>query len=230
MRSPRSAAGTPLRRSARTRRAQPTGCSATSTAVRRRPPRTAILDAVRLGPIDDATAITADQLRGVVERQPSSAEAVPSAWWGDSDIAISGGVGAYQQPRPGVKTSSTAATSAGASRDTGACRPGVRAAVGPEMSWADIACGRWTASQEFSSGKPQENGAGLVVQSSCSDRRSRARTSALRSLSAVSSGSGVACEMSSGAVSALASSASSIILLERRTTESAGSCGQTAMR
>jgi hypothetical protein len=29
---------------------------------------TAILDAVRLGPVDDATAVTADQLRGVVER------------------------------------------------------------------------------------------------------------------------------------------------------------------
>ncbi len=29
---------------------------------------TAILDAVRLGPADDATAITAAQLRGVVER------------------------------------------------------------------------------------------------------------------------------------------------------------------
>ena len=29
---------------------------------------TAILDVVRLGPVDDATAITADQLRGVVER------------------------------------------------------------------------------------------------------------------------------------------------------------------
>nr|WP_158074403.1 hypothetical protein [Streptomyces sp. TSRI0281] len=29
---------------------------------------TAILDAVRLGPEDDATVITADQLRGVVER------------------------------------------------------------------------------------------------------------------------------------------------------------------
>src|SRR5690348_10303 len=29
---------------------------------------TAILDAVRLGPVDDATAVTAAQLRGVVER------------------------------------------------------------------------------------------------------------------------------------------------------------------
>lgn len=72
----------------RTRRAQRSGCSATSTAVRRRRRSsfragptpslavlepgatswTAILDAVRLGPADDATAITADQLRGVVER------------------------------------------------------------------------------------------------------------------------------------------------------------------
>lgn len=65
-----------------------------------------------------------------------------------------------------------------------------------------------------------------VVQSSCSDRTSRARTSDRRSLS----GAGVACEFSSGVASALASNASSIILLEQMTPDSAGPCGQTAMR
>ncbi|MFG2677217.1 transposase [Streptomyces sp. NPDC048445] len=69
-------------------RARRNGSSATSTAVRRRPRSssraglnpssrrlepgatswTATLDAVRLGPVDDATAVTAAQLRGVVER------------------------------------------------------------------------------------------------------------------------------------------------------------------
>ncbi|WP_443034209.1 transposase [Streptomyces sp. BE147] len=73
---------------ARTRRARRSACSATSTAGREQPRSsfpgwpysfvavlepgatswTAILDAVRLGPVDDATAITAAQLRGVVER------------------------------------------------------------------------------------------------------------------------------------------------------------------
>jgi hypothetical protein len=45
---------------------------------------TAILDAVRLGPADDATAITADQLRGVVERL------IAAGQWraGDPDIVI----------------------------------------------------------------------------------------------------------------------------------------------
>ncbi|MFE1522095.1 NF041680 family putative transposase [[Kitasatospora] papulosa] len=45
---------------------------------------TAILDAVRLGPADDATAITADQLRGVVERL------IGAGQWqaGDPDIVI----------------------------------------------------------------------------------------------------------------------------------------------
>lgn len=45
---------------------------------------TAILDAVRLGPADDATAITADQLRGVVERL------ITAGQWqaGDPDIVI----------------------------------------------------------------------------------------------------------------------------------------------
>ncbi|MFH9753051.1 transposase [Streptomyces griseus] len=71
----------------RTRRARPIDFSVTSMAVRRRRRSssragptlsavlepgatswTAILDAVRLGPVDDATAVTADQLRGVVER------------------------------------------------------------------------------------------------------------------------------------------------------------------
>ncbi len=45
---------------------------------------TAILDAVRLGPADDATAVTADQLRGVVERL------ITAGQWqaGDPDIVI----------------------------------------------------------------------------------------------------------------------------------------------
>ncbi|MFE5488323.1 NF041680 family putative transposase [Streptomyces sp. NPDC056527] len=43
---------------------------------------TAILDAVRLGPVDDATAITADQLRGVVERL------VTAGQWKAGDPAI----------------------------------------------------------------------------------------------------------------------------------------------
>ncbi|MFF3341321.1 transposase [Streptomyces flavidovirens] len=83
---------TPRRGCGRTHRARRTGCSATSTAGRRRPrssspdgptrssrrwrwaPRpggrswTQILDAVRLGPADDATAVTATQLRNVVQR------------------------------------------------------------------------------------------------------------------------------------------------------------------
>jgi hypothetical protein len=48
---------------------------------------TAVLDAVRLGPADDATAVTADQLRGVVERlitaghwQPGDPNIVIVAW------------------------------------------------------------------------------------------------------------------------------------------------------
>ncbi|WP_306943032.1 NF041680 family putative transposase [Streptomyces phaeochromogenes] len=45
---------------------------------------TAILDAVRLGPVDDATAVTAAQLRGVVERL------IAAGQWraGDPDIVI----------------------------------------------------------------------------------------------------------------------------------------------
>lgn len=43
---------------------------------------TAILDAVRLGPVDDATAITADQLRGVVERL------ITAGQWKAGDPAI----------------------------------------------------------------------------------------------------------------------------------------------
>ncbi|MFI6858145.1 transposase, partial [Streptomyces sp. NPDC050416] len=45
---------------------------------------TAILDAVRLGPVDDATAVTAAQLRGVVERL------IAGGQWraGDPDIVI----------------------------------------------------------------------------------------------------------------------------------------------
>jgi hypothetical protein len=45
---------------------------------------TAILDAVRLGPADDVTAVTADQLREVVERL------VAAGQWqaGDPDIVI----------------------------------------------------------------------------------------------------------------------------------------------
>ncbi|WUE61661.1 transposase [Streptomyces europaeiscabiei] len=43
---------------------------------------TAILDAVRLGPADDATAITADQLRGVVERL------ITAGQWQAGDPAI----------------------------------------------------------------------------------------------------------------------------------------------
>ncbi|GHI75424.1 hypothetical protein Sspor_09850 [Streptomyces spororaveus] len=43
---------------------------------------TAILDAVRLGPIDDATAITADQLRGVAERL------IAAGQWQAGDPAI----------------------------------------------------------------------------------------------------------------------------------------------
>ncbi|GAA3311855.1 hypothetical protein GCM10020295_82520 [Streptomyces cinereospinus] len=45
---------------------------------------TAILDAVRLGPVDDATAVTATQLRGVVERL------IAAGQWraGDPDIVI----------------------------------------------------------------------------------------------------------------------------------------------
>jgi hypothetical protein len=45
---------------------------------------TAILDAVRLGPVDDATAVTADQLRGVVERLITAGQWKP----GDPDITI----------------------------------------------------------------------------------------------------------------------------------------------
>ncbi len=43
---------------------------------------TAILDAVRLGPVDDATAVTADQLRGVVERLMAAGQ------WQAGDPAI----------------------------------------------------------------------------------------------------------------------------------------------
>ncbi|WP_308295460.1 transposase, partial [Streptomyces sp. PSAA01] len=45
---------------------------------------TAILDAVRLGPVDDATAVTAGQLRGVIERL------ITAGQWqtGDPDIVI----------------------------------------------------------------------------------------------------------------------------------------------
>lgn len=43
---------------------------------------TTILDAVRLGPIDDATAVTADQLRGVVERL------ITAGQWQAGDPAI----------------------------------------------------------------------------------------------------------------------------------------------
>lgn len=43
---------------------------------------TAILDAVRLGPVDDATAVTADQLRGVVERL------ITAGQWRAGDPAI----------------------------------------------------------------------------------------------------------------------------------------------
>lgn len=45
---------------------------------------TAMLDAVRLGPADDATAITADQLRGVVDRLLAAGQWRP----GDPDILI----------------------------------------------------------------------------------------------------------------------------------------------
>ncbi len=45
---------------------------------------TAVLDAVRLGPTDDATAVTADQLRGVVERLVTAGHWQP----GDPNIVI----------------------------------------------------------------------------------------------------------------------------------------------
>lgn len=50
---------------------------------------TAVLDAVRLGPVDDATAVTADQLRGVVERL------ITAGQWqaGDPAIVIVGDAG-----------------------------------------------------------------------------------------------------------------------------------------
>ncbi|WP_308283521.1 transposase [Pseudonocardia nigra] len=46
--------------------------------------RTALMDAVRLGPADDATAVTAEQLRAVIERL------IPAGHWrpGDPDIVI----------------------------------------------------------------------------------------------------------------------------------------------
>jgi hypothetical protein len=45
---------------------------------------TQILDAVRLGPADDATAVTAAQLRGVVERLVAAGQWAPS----EPDIVI----------------------------------------------------------------------------------------------------------------------------------------------
>jgi hypothetical protein len=45
---------------------------------------TAVLDAVRLGPADDATAVTADQLRAVIDRLITAGHWQP----GDSDIVI----------------------------------------------------------------------------------------------------------------------------------------------
>ncbi len=96
------------RGSARTRYARRSACCATSTGARRQPrssfrvgpalswlcwsraphpgprSRTAIPDAVRLAPADDATAITAVQSRGVVERL------IAAGHWqaGDSHIVI----------------------------------------------------------------------------------------------------------------------------------------------
>ncbi len=86
----------------------------------------------------------------------------------------------------------------------------VRAAVGPGYPGPT----QHAVSERRAGTSPQGSSrrtAPHTVQSSCSDRRSRVRTSALRSFSAVSSGSGAACAFSSGVVSALASRASSVI-------------------
>jgi hypothetical protein len=55
---------------------------------------TAVLDAVRLGPADDATAITADQLRAVIDRLITGGHWQP----GDPDIVIVADTG-YDIPR-----------------------------------------------------------------------------------------------------------------------------------
>ena len=55
---------------------------------------TAVLDAVRLGPIDDATAVTADQLRAVIHRLIAAGHWQP----GDPDIVIVADTG-YDIPR-----------------------------------------------------------------------------------------------------------------------------------
>ncbi|WTB02330.1 transposase [Streptomyces avidinii] len=56
---------------------------------------TQTLDAVRLGPADDTTAVTAAQLRGVVERLTSAGHWQP----GDPDIVIVADAG-YDVTRP----------------------------------------------------------------------------------------------------------------------------------
>ena len=99
------------------RRPARTGCSATSTAAAKgnaqlipgwpysfvaaletgRTSWTALLDAVRLGPADDATAVTAAQLREVVERLIAAGHWRP----GDPDILIVADAG-YDVTRAGL--------------------------------------------------------------------------------------------------------------------------------
>jgi hypothetical protein len=56
---------------------------------------TAILDAIRLGPVNDATAVTAGQLRGVVERLITAGQWKP----GDPDVTFFAHAG-YDVTRP----------------------------------------------------------------------------------------------------------------------------------
>ena len=43
---------------------------------------TAVLDAVRLGPVDDATTVTADQLRALIDRLIIGGGRAATAGWG----------------------------------------------------------------------------------------------------------------------------------------------------